>query len=916
MEPRLLENLLARNAPETEILDALAAWREGRPESVEPRLRTALYMRALGRTAAALAAIADAVEIAPDDPRLLPLRVEISAEHYQGTSQSGANLLAQCAQARKTVPDTEDPVGYLLCGETALGLSSSRGAQVALNCARAAIGAFPRANLPRQLELRALLALERAAEAAAAADQTIRTITPDTETLRLAITAKRAAGESLRSLARLAMPRVAPSHDLQVELMRIALEDAPVTAAQYLTDSMTAPAATITARTLAIRALVASGRIDAAHAQLEAAGPQANASGHDLLLGAFSAWLVARAEACDDATLLTDAATLRDRLGLAEGAQGSLLATIPLLAPTHPRAAFELLERSMSAAAPEERSGALYTLAGDLALTAGDRIRAEARWTAALGFDDADAAAEPLTRLLLLNGDATRAERIYRLVNRPTDPALAARMGQPAAAAALLAKQLQSDPADLLAHATMASFGQPAMVDWVATADVDLQAARLELLSSLREPRLAPLTLARAQELLRSDPTKQTHYLLLARASADADLGAAAAALHSELFVAGLQNPVLLREVAYACEADGYVSTPEIDAKITAGLTGASFGGSPLTFAYAADRIVSGFEAGGFPEMAKATRLSQWLAAPSARAWTPADLELITTGHSPAEACYILDQILRGPHARDPGPLLRAFYQMAPASIAAAPKSLATLRPMTIGHLRREGPSSPVVRFLLEHGTGDADLDVVDMLLGHLRLIATGRADRRCIDLVTERLVEALGQTTTAARVEELLDTYPTSIAMWSLRSRLRSAGSSKPDDLDGMRRVLSHANDPEAELAFLGTAARRHELSSADFDQLAGLPEALRESGDGRYVDALFALRLGDATAAAERFTTAAPQPDGGHLFFGAMAELMRADGAPDGRAREMLAQLRRDYPSSALARSSGSFIRQLSPR
>ena len=45
-------------------------------------------------------------------------------------------------------------------------------------------------------------------------------------------------------------------------------------------------------------------------------------------------------------------------------------------------------------------------------------------------------------------------------------------------------------------------------------------------------------------------------------------------------------------------------------------------------------------------------------------------------------------------------------------------------------------------------------------------------------------------------------------------------------------------------------------------------------------------------------------------------MAELMRADGAPDGRAKALLEQLQRDYPKSSLARHAGSFIRQLSPR
>ncbi|MEC9048807.1 MAG: hypothetical protein VYA51_12415, partial [Planctomycetota bacterium] len=861
-------------------------------------------------------AIADAVEIAPDDARLLPLRVKISAEHYEGTSQSGANLLAQCAQARKTVPDTEDPIGYLLCGEAALGVDAAGSRLVALNCARAAIGAFPHANLPRQLELRALLKLGRPAEAATAAEQIIRTIVPDAETLRLAITATRAAGEPLRSLARLAMPRVTSSHELQAELLRIALEDAPATAVQFLTDDMTAPDARIADRTLAVRALSACGQIDAAHAQLMATSPQREEESRELVLGAFSAWLVARSKECDDATLRQEASALNDHLRLAVGPQTALLETIPALSATHPLTAFELLELSLAAAAPSERTGALFLLAGDLALTAGDYTRAEARWTAALGFTGADAVAERLTRLLVLQGDLTRAARVYRLVDSVDDAALASLMGRPADAAAALARQLQQDPADLLAHATLAIFGQPAMVDWAAPTDPTLMTARLELISGLREPRLSALTLPRAEALLRAAPSKSTHQLLVARASADAGLGADAAEQHRGLFARGERTPVLLREVAYASDAEGYESTPAIDARITAGITEGTLGGSPLTVAYAADRIVSIFEAGGFAEQANAARLSQWLATPTARPWEPADLQLITTGHRPAEACYILDQILRGPHAGDAAPLLEAFYELAPASITATPKSLATLRAMALGHLRRVGPRAAIVRFLLEHGADKADLNVTDMLLDHLRRIAAGDDDRSCLDLAVERLIERLGQPETATRIDALLDEFPTSIALWSLRSRIGEQLTDGLEILDGMRRVLSHADDPQAELAFFAIAAKNHGLTAQDAARLAALPAALRESGDGQYVDALFSLRFGDPSAAAATLAKAAPRPDGAHLYFGAMAELMRADGAPDGRAKALLEQLQRDYPKSSLARHAGSFIRQLSPR
>ena len=151
---------------------------------------------------------------------------------------------------------------------------------------------------------------------------------------------------------------------------------------------------------------------------------------------------------------------------------------------------------------------------------------------------------------------------------------------------------------------------------------------------------------------------------------------------------------------------------------------------------------------------------------------------------------------------------------------------------------------------------------------------------------------------------------------MWSLRTELVTRLRGGKEALEGMRYVLDHARAPRAELAFFALAAAQRDVTAADTARLSDLTDDLRQSPTGRYVQALFALRAGDPAAAAEHFPAAAPQPDGRHLYLWAMAELMRGDGAPDGRAKELLEQLLRDYPSSSLARNAGSFVRQLSPR
>ena len=916
MEPVLLDSMLARNAPEADVLATLAIWRKGRPESAEPHIRTADYLLTLGRTAAALAALDDAEEIAPEDPRLLPLRVSISRPHYENSSQSGPNLVNQCIQNRKGVPDVEDPIAFLLCAETALQQPGWQAARIALNSARAAIGAFPRANLPRQLELRALLAMRRYAEAASTAEMTVRAVVADEETLRLAIEAKRAAAASLRSLVRIALPRVGRSDALQTEMLRIALEDAPQTAAQLVTPTMTAAGSAAGTRLLAVQAMIAAGQLDEARAQLQATGPQQDPELQTALLEAFTAWLVRSSEGLDDAALFAAAIALRDQLDLTEGSQAPLLAALPQLAETHPDTALELLERALPAAAPEERTGALFSLAGELALDAGDLTRAQARWLAAIAFSDGAAAAEPLARLLLLAGEEARAMQVYRLVKQPTDPALAARLGRSAEATRVVAQQLQRDPADLLVHATLATFGQVSLVDWAMPTDPALQQQRLELLSALGDRRLSAASLPLAESLLRSDPKKQTHYLLLARASADAGLASAAAALHAQLFQAGYQTPVLLREVAYAGADDAYVPAPALDRKLIDAATTSGIAGSQLTFDYAADRIVQSFEAGGFPDMAEATRLSQWLATPQLRDWTDEDLDLILQNTPPTQACFVLNQILSGPFARDPERLLRAFYDHAPKAVAASPNGVAPLSRMAAGHLQRFGARADVVHFLLEHRNDELPAPPADLLVAHLERIARGEGDRARVQETVDRLVAEVTLAEASARVEALIDRFPTSLPMWSLHTELATRLHGGKDALAGMRNVLEHARAPRAELAFFALAAAQRDVTEADPARLADLTQELRDSPTGRYVQALFALRAGDPDAAAEHFPAAAPQQDGRHLFLWAMAELMRGDGAPDGRAKELLEQLLRDYPSSSLARNAGSFVRQLSPR
>ena len=413
------------------------------------------------------------------------------------------------------------------------------------------------------------------------------------------------------------MPWVTSSHELQAEFLRIALEDAPATAVQFLTDDMTAPDER--RRPDPGRPRAQRRRADRRRGRAVDGCRPGEEESRELVLGAFSVrWW--RAPRGDDATLRPEANALNDHLHLA-GPASSAAKTIPALAATHPLTAFELLELTSQRRRPA--TGALFLLAGELALT-GDYTRAEARWTARSASQEPTRSPSAYAAASA-QGDLTRAARSLsprRLGRRRR----AVSQGRPQTPRAInkTPPMLAHDARDLrtAGHGRLGGPTDPA-----------LMTARLELISGLHEPRLSALTLPRAEALLRADPSKNTHRLLVARASADAGLGADAATQHRGLFARGERTPVLLREVAYASAAAGYESTPAIDARITAGITEGTLGGSPLTVAYAADRIVSIFEAGGFAEQANAARLSQWLATPTARPWEPADLQLITTGH-------------------------------------------------------------------------------------------------------------------------------------------------------------------------------------------------------------------------------------------------------------------------------------------
>ncbi len=632
-------------------------------------------------------------------------------------------------------------------------------------------------------------------------------------------------------------------------------------------------------------------------------------------MAAFAGWLQVRAESEDDAALAAEASALRDDLALDALDQEPLLEASASLAASHPTTAYRLLRRSLAAASAESRSGARYAVVGALAAQLGDLAGAKAAWLAAVSFADRGDAAERLARLYLLEGDELRANRAYALVDAPSDAALAARMGRFQIGGALLQKQLEADRADLIAHATLATFGQVSLLDWQAPTDPDVLNARLELLACLADPALGALATPRAAALLRTDPRARTHRLLLGRALADAGDAAGAAAQHEPLLRGVTPTPVLLREVAYASQHDGYALPPGLQLRVVDAISKGGAADSPLTLRFGAQSVVASFEAGGFDDAADKARLTQLLAAPQLQPWTADDLSLICGQLAPQQACVTLHALLSGPYAADRDGLLEAFYRHAPLACEGAEEARKPIVTMALAHLANDGAQGRIVHFLLDHPVEGIDLETEEMLVAHIERVARGQDGSETLRASAERLVDTVGLTQAEARVHALLESFPTSLPLWALETRLRARQIGGLEALEGMRRVLGHAVEPRAELSFLALAATEHSLTESDFERLAALPPELLATPAGRYAQALFALRQGRAEEAMAHFAEAAPQRDGSHLFLDALATLEAASGTCE-QAKAKLEALLRDYPSSSWARHAGSFARQLSPR
>ena len=915
--PLVLDSVRAQNAPDAELQTWLTQWADHRPLDLQPRFSLAWFQLERHDTAAALLTIANAEKIDPDYDPTFELRLEAMRRHLRNSEQEGAALVQQCKQRGILSPRVNDQISYVLCAEAAL---AQKEWWIAADCARQAVDAFPRARRPRLIEIEAYRAAGRLVEAKRFADRLLQVVEPDEETLLLALRVYREAGEPAAPLLFPALRTCRPTAELQAELLRSALRSTPQRAAAFVATVFDAEAPEL--RILAASALARGGRAAECGAIFDGLAAQADElppAQRNELAEALGAWLLATAKHENDADHARQCNRRLVQLHLDDaGAAPHLIDAATALAETHPETALALVTHAMSIANAQARSGAVYGLAGRLALATGSLRLAEDHWIAALAFEDGRFLAEDFARLSLALGRSDRAEQVYRCVEKPRDAALAARQGELELALYLAATDVMRDKADLLAHCTIAALGKPSLADWQAGTE-QLTRERLEVLSILGADGLAALATTRAQALVEQDPASWANQMLLARALAAAGRGAEAARVHGELFARNVRGPLFWREVAVLGAKPGYTPDPALLKAVTDACTGGDVLDSTTTLAWGLEQLALGLEKSGDAVMAGVARFTRWQRAPRACKSSLADAETIAQKLPPRDALPVLGLVLENIDREQRPPVLELAVKVAHEALRTSPSPLPDVYGTVSAWAGRYGPFGCIVHFLLDHAREYValrpdDTRSTELLLGHLQLVATGR-DPAWLDQTMARLRKTQGLETTVADLETVLRQHPSALMLWQERATVL-ARLHRVNGIGDLRAVLAHASSPVANLAFATLAAAEHALRPGDAELVEALPPALKAGADAKLARALVSLRSGRPDEALALLEGASPRADGLHLYAKALALLQ--SGLEDGatRARTVLEQLAHDYASSSLARNAGTFASQLGPR
>jgi hypothetical protein len=921
--PLRIKTLRELGNRDNDVLAVLGEWAKARPADLRPLLTQADFQLGRGQPAAALAALDEAARFAPNDVDVFRLRLQASTSMARDSGQDGEGLYLQCLKRAALFPEVQNPIGYLLCAEAALGHGA---APIARESANYAIDKFPSAREPRLLKARAELLGARPAEAARILLQLLDEFPTDEQIAALALQAHREANLPQNGVLATAMRNCPPSPLLARELLRSALADDRNDLASFLPPS---PAALVGAAPefviLTAEALAREGRSSQAEPLLVSLAPTAQSLDMplrgELATALVATWIALASTQPDDALLPIVERNLMQFALATAAATPALLQAARDLETTHPKTAYALCSTAFAAADPEQRHGSDLLLAGRLASKLGRLPLAIDHFTAAITFPDGRAAAEPLARLCLANGHSERARQAYALVVAPTDGALALWAGNAASSKQLVAAALQRDGADLLAHVVLACHEQPSLAaDLVLPGATERQAV-LELASLLDLPELGAQALPLAQLLATAEPQSTTAQLLLARALLRTNQPVLAAAVHARVFAAPSKSPTFWRELALAASSPGYVLPAAMSDALAIAAVAKQVADSPVCVAFSLQRTAEVYVKAGKQPLADRLYASMWTTYPAQTHPQLEDAEGLAGRGLLLDAWWILDKVRPTLVGRQRRQCIERMFALASQIVAKDPGPTGLLCLTARRFLDEEGPQGCVLHFLLAHGTAfpRCKLDESETrtwLLRHLDVAARGQDLGPWLDRTVARLLRDLGTTETLAAIESAVAAHPTSLALWRHRAQLMAATQRGAEGIGDLRAVLRHASSPPEQRAFLTLAATEFELRPDDTRQLQALPAQLLATPAGMFTRGLIALRNGDAAAALPLLKVCAPQADGMHLMALALAQLQSP--APDAlaQASATLQRLAADYKSSSLARYAGSFARQLSPR
>jgi tetratricopeptide (TPR) repeat protein len=232
--------------------------------------------------------------------------------------------------------------------------------------------------------------------------------------------------------------------------------------------------------------------------------------------------------------------------------------------------------------------------------------------------------------------------------------------------------------------------------------------------------------------------------------------------------------------------------------------------------------------------------------------------------------------------------------------------------------MKGDGPAGPALRFLLAEPRrlqGVADAELCGWLEALILRAAGGGENMPFAVEALQVLERRAGREAALAVVDKALHAHPEMLHFWVARAQLLAQARRAAEGIADARHALAHGYAPQLELELLALAGEERCLADADFARLQQLPKDLLDSPLGKYVRGLAALRQGRFDEAQPLLAAAPPRASGFPLYARALAELPRKGSTGLKAAAALFAQFAAGYPSSAFARSAGSFALQLGP-